>query len=163
MTDRFPQFETHDLEGKDVQVPGELTGDPNLVILAFQQEHQQVIESWMPSIRKLEADNPTMESWVVTLVPRKYKWVYGTIVSRIKGGITDPNLRRHTLTACLDLKPPQSESGPPSAEQIGPYVLDRSGSIQAYEAGSFTEEKLARIAAAVRASNPAGADTGAGS
>jgi hypothetical protein len=161
MADRFPQFATRDLEGKDVQVPGELTGDPNLVIVAFQPEHQQVIESWMPSIQKLEADNPTMESWVVTLVPRKYKWVYGTIVSRIKGGITDPKLRRHTLTACLELKPPQSKSGLPSAEQIGPYVLDRSGSIQAYEAGSFTEEKLGRIAAAVQAIKQAGAEGGA--
>ena len=48
---RFPPFSSRDLEGKTFEIPVDLPGSLNVVVLAFSREHRSAVESWLDEIQ----------------------------------------------------------------------------------------------------------------
>jgi hypothetical protein len=149
MAERFPQFKARDLEGKEWEVPLELSGRANLVVLAFEREQQHPIETWVPDLERLEGRFPGLEVWVLAALARSYRWWRAAIDSGMRAGIKDPVRRRHTLTAYLDTRWLQTELALTNDGRIQLYLLERSGLVRHREAGAIDPQKLDRLTTAI--------------
>jgi hypothetical protein len=144
---QFPRLKARDLEGRTVEVPGGLGGAVNLVVLAFRRDHQYPIETWLPHFARLEQDFAGLEVWEVPALSRSYRIWRGAIDSGMRAGITDPGVRRHTLTAYTDLGGLQRALGLPDLEEIRLFLLGKNGSVLWRGRGAYSEETLAELTA----------------
>jgi len=51
----FPQLGARDLDGREVALPAGLLGKWNVVIIAFQRQQQELVDSWVPWLEKRAA------------------------------------------------------------------------------------------------------------
>jgi hypothetical protein len=148
---QFPKMTARDLEGRTVTIPDGLSGALNLVVLAFEREHQYPIEAWLPHFARLEEAYPGLEVWEVPALSRGYRIWRGAIDGGMRAGIPDPNVRRHTLTSYLDLRDLRRALELPDTSDIHLYLLDRAGSIRWHGSGGYDETTLAGLSAALAA------------
>jgi hypothetical protein len=147
---QFPSLETRDLEGRAVRTPEDLSGDVNLVVLAFQRDHQYAIETWLPHFARLVEAYPGFEAWEVPALSRNYRIWRGAIDGGMRAGIADPHVRRHTLTAYLNLRDLQRTLELPDLNDIHLYLLDGGGVVRWQGRGSYSQTTLEALAAALR-------------
>lgn len=148
---QFPKMTARDLEGRTVEIPDGLSGAVNLVVLAFQRDHQQPIETWLPHFVRLEEMYPGLEVWEVPALSRGYRIWRGVIDGGMRAGIPDSNVRRHTLTSYLDLRDLQRALGLPDLGDIHLYLVDRSGSVRWQGRGGYSLATLDALTAALDA------------
>jgi hypothetical protein len=147
---QFPSLETRDLEGRTVGIPGDLSGVVNLVVLAFQRDHQYAIETWLPHFARLVEAYPGFEAWEVPALSRNYRIWRGAIDGGMRAGIADPHVRRHTLTAYLNLRDLQRTLDLPDLHDIHLYLLDGEGVVRWQGRGSYSQTTLEALTAALR-------------
>jgi len=146
---QFPRLSARDLEGRTVEIPAGLTGTINLVVLAFRRDHQYPIETWLPHFARLEGDFPGLEAWEVPALSRSYRIWRGAIDGGMRRGIPDPKVRRHTLTAYVDLRGLQRALDLPDLDHIYLFLLDQTGSVRWQGRGAYSEAVLAELTAAL--------------
>jgi hypothetical protein len=147
---QFPQLKARDLEGRTVQLPGGLDGSSNLVVLAFRRDHQYPIETWLPHFARLEEGFPGLEVWEVPALSRSYRIWRSVIDGGMRAGISEPRVRRHTLTTYTDLRVLQRALDLPDLDEICLFLLDRSGRIRWRGQGAYSEVTLAALTAALQ-------------
>jgi hypothetical protein len=140
-----------DLEGRTVEVPEGLSGAFNLVVLAFQREHQFPIETWMPHFAKLAKDFTGLEVWEVPALSRSYRIWRRAIDGGMRAGIPDPHVRRHTLTSYLNLGDIQRALGLVDLNDIHLFLLDRTGDVLWQGHGGYSETTLGALTVALQA------------
>ncbi len=145
----FPKITARNLEGLPVEVPADLTGSANLVVLAFLREHQYPVETWLPHLAALEANFPKFVVWEIPALARRYRLWRGAIESAMRAGIADPLVRSHTLPSYLDLEALQSSLGLRSLDDIHLYLLDREGWVRWEGSGAYDAETLGSLDAAL--------------
>jgi hypothetical protein len=148
---QFPAFMARDLEGRTVEIPAGLAGAVNLVVLAFQRDHQYPIETWMPHFGRLQEDFPGLEVWEVPALSRTYRIWRGAIDGGMRAGIPDAHARRHTLTAYLNLRDLQRTLGLPDLVDIHLFLLDKTGGVIWQGRGGYHEATLTALTAALAA------------
>jgi hypothetical protein len=84
-------------------IPHGLTGGPHVIIMAFQQWHQALVNAWSPHLERISAEHPGMEVWEVPSISKGYRLFMSGIDSGMRADIPDPDVRRHTPTAYTDL------------------------------------------------------------
>ena len=99
----FPAMRVRDLEGVDYVIPDELPGGPHVIILAFHQWHQMIVNRWTSPLEAIAEKHPGTEVWEVPSMSRGYRLFRSGIDGGMRAGIPDMNVRRHTLTAYTDL------------------------------------------------------------
>jgi hypothetical protein len=148
---QFPRLTARDLEGRTVEVPEGLSGAANLVVLAFQRDHQDPIETWLPHFALLEEQFPGLEVWELPALSRSYRIWRGAIDGGMRAGIPDRRVRRHTLTAYLNLGDLQRSLELPDLDDIYLLLVDRSGDVRWRGRGGYSEATLAALTVALQA------------
>ena len=148
---QFPRLTARDLEGRTVEIPDDLSGAFNLVVLAFQRDHQHPVETWLPHFARLQEAYPGLEVWEVPALSRGYRIWRGAIDGGMRAGIPDPVVRRHTLTSYLNLRDLQRTLDLPDLGDIHLYLLDGTGLIRWQGRGGYSEATLAALNAALEA------------
>lgn len=146
---RFPDLTAKDLEGRTVELPDGLSGSVNLVVLAFRRDHQFPIESWLPHFARLEEEFPWLEVWEVPALPRGYRIWRGAIDGGMRAGISDPRVRRHTLTAYVDLHRLQRALDLTDLSEIQLLLLNVRGEVRWRAEGAYSDETLVTLRAAL--------------
>ena len=142
---------TRDLEGWTVELPEGLSGAVNLVVLAFERDHQYPIETWLPHFARLEEQFPGLEVWEVPALSRGYRIWRGAIDGGMRAGIPDRHVRRHTLTAYLNLGDLQRSLELPDLDDIYLLLVDRTGDVRWRGRGGYSEATLAALSVALQA------------
>ena len=146
---QFPRLKARDLEGRAVELPGDLGGALNLVVLAFHRDHQDPVESWLPHFDRLEEGYTGLEVWEVPALPRSYRIWRSAIDGGMRAGIADPKVRRHTLTTYTDLHGLQRALDLPDLEEIYLLLLDGSGRVLWRARGAYSGQTLAELTEAL--------------
>lgn len=133
----FPKMTARNLDGRAYEIPRELDGNLNLVVLAFLREHQEPVETWLPHLGELRRRHPGLEVWEVPALSRRYRIWRSAIDSGMRAGIADPAVRSHTLTSYIDLHALQRALGLADLEEIRLYLLDRRGMVLWEAAGGY--------------------------
>ena len=146
---QFPALSVRDLEGVEHVIPHGLTGGPHVIIMAFQQWHQVLVNSWTPHLEEMAAEHPGMEVWEVPSISKGYRLFRSGIDGGMRAGIPDPDVRRHTLTAYTDLGALTRDLGIPSMKTIYVFLVDCQGNILWRAEGEPTQEALETLDAAI--------------
>lgn len=160
---RFPRLEAESLERVRYTLPGGLTGERNLVLIAFQQWQQRECDSWLGWLE----DGPLARlegfAWweLPTIAPMGeafQRWVD----DGMRRGIADAAARGRTITLWTDKAAFKRALRIESERAITVALLDRDGNVLWRTTGRFTPEKGAALEAALRGHLPSSAPAGAG-
>ncbi len=135
----FPIVTGSNLERRRMTLPADFEGRLNLVVLAFWQRHQALVNTWMPLAGELEQRHPGLAFYELPVIQKRSRISQWFIDSGMRAGIPDHRVREHTITLYLD-KPSFLENlGITDDGTIHAIVVDRTGRILWRASGPLVE------------------------
>jgi len=102
MTVRFPQIAGANLARKRLTLPQDFEGQANILLIAFQQWQQGEVNTWVPTVQKLEAAYPGVRYYELPTIRPLNRLVQAFINGGMRAGIPDRLARERTITLYLD-------------------------------------------------------------
>jgi hypothetical protein len=149
MTMLFPTVSGQDLLRRKVTLPPGLEGELNLVLVAFQRWHQDLIDGWLPAIAQIEAGHPGLRHYELPVLPHMGLLSRTFINEGMRAGIPDHGTRASTITLYVDKAQFMKALELPGDHTIYVFLLDRGGNILWRAAGAFDAAKGLEMADAV--------------
>jgi hypothetical protein len=156
----FPDLAVRSLAGDELVLPRDLPAPLTLIICAFQQWHQRLVDEWItwavdqarvaPSPLGLDpaACCAVVE---VPVLARRYRPARGFIDGGMAASIRVPEVLARTLTAYTDVSAFCRAAGIGSTATVSAFVVRPDGTVLAQVAGPATETNRTVVAAALRA------------
>ena len=142
----FPRVEGKNLHGELISFPEVFASqDFNVIIVAFEQEQQNDVDTWLPALIKLETqrdDLRVMELPTIAKMNRLMRWV---IYRGMRSGIKDSAARSRTVTLHIDKRPFKKALKIESERDIRLYLVDAKGIIAWETEGLYSSEKLTAL------------------
>ena len=145
----FPEVEATSLAHKKFHLPADLECEFNLVVVAFKQWHQNLVDTWIPSLQTLAYQHPQLRVYELPTMPRFNPFVRYMIDSGMRGGIPDRSVRASTLCIYTNLDRFISAIEIPDLETIRLLLIDRSGEVLRRGQGGFDPDRLNELAAEI--------------
>lgn len=145
----FPALQVRDLEGTEYVIPDELPGGPHVILLAFHQWHQAIVNHWKTPLEAIAERHPGTEVWEVPSISRGYRLFRPSIDGGMRAGIPDTDVRRHTLTAYTDLAQLASALELDSLDTVHVFVVDCDGTVRWHGEGEPDADALSALEAAL--------------
>lgn len=142
---RFPTVQGSNLEGRRFTLPRDFEGDVNLVLIAFEQWHQPIVDTWLPFTRSLVAELPHVRCYELPTIQRM-GWLNERMLDyAMRVGIPDVKTRRATITLYLDVPDFCRALDLPTSRQIYALLVNRAGEVLWRAAGPYTPALGAEI------------------
>jgi len=145
----FPQVKASNLNKKVLQLPADLQGHPRLVLVAFERQQQQDVDTWLAVMPALQKEHPGLAYYELPTISRLNGMVRWFIDNGMRGGIPDPAQRERTITLYLDKAPFEKALAIGSEKQIHALLLDRDHKVIWRAEGRYSAEKGTALAAAL--------------
>lgn len=145
----FPEVSGSNLLRQKVTLPHDFEGDLNLVLIAFQQWQQTVVDTWIPFVRDLEREYPGFKYYELPTIQRLNVLARTFINEGMRAGIPDPVARERTVTLYVDKVPFRQALALGPEDDIYVLLLDGAGRVLWREEGTFTPEKGAALRQAI--------------
>lgn len=139
--DVFPTYTAPNLSGEEVRIPAGLSGERNLLLVAFKREQQKNLDTWLKAMPAIVAKYPKLSYYEFPVIERPNKMVRFFIDNGMRGGISDKAQRARTVTLYIEKKPFKQSLGITSEDTTYTYLVDKSGKILWQESGDFTPAK----------------------
>jgi hypothetical protein len=97
----FPRLIAANLEKETFSLPEDFAGDRNLLLIAFQREQQQNVDTWLNQMKRFEHSSGFLYYELPT-IDRLNPIARWFINSGMRRGIPDRNARARTITLYLD-------------------------------------------------------------
>ena len=137
---RFPHVEGSSLSGTPHRLPGTLTGEINLLLIAFRQWQQSDVDTWVPLADTLASEIPGFSAFELPVISQVYRPVSGFIDGGMRGGIPDLDVRDATITLYINRKEFLADLQIPSVSSIVVMLVTPEGEILWRTAGRRTDE-----------------------
>jgi hypothetical protein len=142
---QLPDVSGYNLERQKIRFPADFGGRLNLVFIAFQRWHQNVIDAWVPSIAQLSQAFPDLSYYEFPTLARG-NFLYRTMLNEgMRAGIPDRATRTRTITLYLDKAAFRLALAIPNEQDVWLYLFDQSGATVWRTSGTYTPEKLASL------------------
>ncbi len=69
----FPELKAQNLEKKILSLPSDFSGEVNLVFIAFEQDQQREVDSWLDAAPYIFKGNPAIPVYEVAAIGKEYK------------------------------------------------------------------------------------------
>ena len=147
---QLPNVSGYNLEREKMNFPADFGAAPlNLVFIAFQRWHQEVIDGWVPFVAELSQKRPDLNYYEFPTLPRG-NLLYRTFLNEgMRAGIPNRATRARTITLYLDKAQFRQALDIPTEQEVWLYLFDRKGAAIWRVAGSFTPERGDALAGAV--------------
>ena len=148
----FPSLTSFNLNGQEVAMPGGLAGErSNLVLVAFLQEQQKDVDTWLKPLPAIQQAHPWFRYYELPTIKRMNGLVRFFINNGMKGGIPDKQQRERTIALYIDKEPFKKALGIVSESTIYAFLIDKSGKVLWRQEGVFNEAKGKSLEAALTA------------
>jgi hypothetical protein len=137
-TDVFPPIRARNLEGVDVDLPDGFIGERNVVAIAFQRNHQSLVDSWVPWFEEHAAVDPGLRFYELPMIGRIWAPVRNLIDGGMATAIREPVILQRTLTIYGDVSRVTRPLGIDDRSTIALVLVDGSGHVLWRGAGGFT-------------------------
>lgn len=138
----FPSFNATSLKGKSWQVPANLSGQKNILIVAFTDKKQPEIDSWFSPLRALQANHPGLEYYEIPVLPEKYAMSRPFIDRYMRGKVPSANTQERVLPWYTNIGEFVSRLKIDNQQDIRLYLVDRAGKVLHQTSGAYSENKL---------------------
>ena len=146
---QFPNVSGVDLMRHRVVLPEDLGGDLNLLLVAFQQWHQELVNTWIPFAEELERTRDGVRYYELPTIQSLNVLSRTFINEGMRAGIRDQDTRARTITLYLDKTAFRSALEMDNEDTIYALLLDGSGQVLWKAQGEFTPEKGAALLSAI--------------
>lgn len=137
----FPTVTGQNLLGEKLTIPHQLQGKLNLLVVAFQQWHTQLIATWVPFLETLVAGYPDIQYYELPTL-RQFNFLSRKIIdSGMRGGIPSTEMRARTITLYLDKTEFDKALQIPTEDTIYLFLVDCEGRILWRDQDRYSEEK----------------------
>lgn len=141
----FPVVSGFNLNRQEFEFPRDFEGDLNLVIVPFQQYHQNIVNTWIPFAQEVEA---TIPEFIYYELPTIYEMstLSRTFLNEgMRAGIPDEKARERTITLYLDKENFRSALDIPNENDIHLFLVGRGGNILWRAIGEYTSERASDL------------------
>lgn len=146
---QLPNVSGSNLNRKKLSFPKDFIGEVNLVFIAFQQWHQNLINEWVPLTEEMEKTIPEFHYYEFPTV-YQMGWLGRTFLNEgMRAGIPNPATRERTITLYLDKETFRDSLDIPDESTIWVYLFDKSGRVLWRISGNYSEEKGTALQTAV--------------
>ena len=137
---QFPPLRGRALDGTATTVPDDLVGERNLVVLAFRQWQQRLVDGWLDwAVEELGVPRgPQPGPCAVYEVPMLgVQWRPGRrfIDGGMASAIRDPEILARTITVYTHVGPAAGRLGIDSLETVHAFVVTPDGAVLAHQSG----------------------------
>ena len=152
MTDNatFPDIAARDLQGKDVQLPAAFSGERNVVIVAFQRNHQTLVDSWVPWLEEQAASDPDLRFYELPTIGRLWAPARRFIDGGMAAAIREPVILQRTFTIYGDVNRLVQPLGIGSRSTIAVLLVDAKAMVQWHGSGPLTEASARELDGALQ-------------
>jgi hypothetical protein len=147
----FPRLEAEDLDGRALELPGDLPPYPVVLLVAFHRHHHTTVDSWCKKLTPLEAARPELEVFEVATMPKMYATSKDLIDDGMRSAVSDPYARAHTLSVYTDVGEFARALGLRSLDTVYVYLTGSDGEVRWSEEGEPDPTKLDGLEAAMSA------------
>ena len=138
---KFPDLKASNLESREFSLPREFGGERNLVLIAFQREQQQQLDTWLKQMKRFQEADPGFQYYELPTIERLNAMTRWFIDSGMRRGIPDKNARARTITLYIDKQPFEESLQLPSEKTVYALLVDRSGNVLWRADGAYDETK----------------------
>jgi hypothetical protein len=138
----FPNVSGKNLNGQQFNLPTDFVGQYNIVLVAFEQNDQYDVDTWVPAVRELVAEYPQV-SYYELPVAGETNIVGRTMLDYwMRTGISDPVARAVTITLYIPRESFTQALNLTDAKRIYTLLVDDSGQVLWQTEGRYTEAKF---------------------
>jgi len=138
----FPTVSGFNLDRQELQFPRDFAGELNLIFIAFLQQQQTVINTWLPYAQELEDTFPGVVYYEFPTI-EELPAVSRTFINEgMRAGIPDPKARQRTITLYIDLEQFMQAIDIPNKSEIQILLVNRAGEILWRTTGNFEQVKV---------------------
>lgn len=145
----FPNVSGSNLDGKRFNLPRDLKGKVNIVIIAFRREQTDLIEQWAGPLKDIMKTYRFLELYELPTLGLNYSPFRWWIAGGMRAGIVDEEARRRTITIYTNKRNFKAQLEIPNEETIYIFLVGKDGRIISRVQGDFTEEKSREIQNAI--------------
>lgn len=147
----FPVIQARNLEGLDVELPAAFIGDCNIIAVAFQRNHQALVDSWVPWFEQQAAVDPGLRFYELPTIGRIWAPVRRFIDGGMAAAIREPKILQRTFTIYGDVDRVTRPLGIEDRSTISMFCVDRSGQVLWRGSGGYSEKLAADVEAVMAA------------
>jgi hypothetical protein len=138
---KFPDISGENLEKKKYNIPYDLEGELNVVIIPFQRWHQSLVDEWSYFLNKIEQSNPDFRYYEVPTLNSAYKVMRFMIDGGMRAGIPQRNVRERTITLYTNKPLFEKQLNIKSEDTIYLFLIRKNGEILWRSEGEFDTQK----------------------
>ena len=138
----FPTVQASNLERRAFRLPSDFEGERNLVLIAFERDQQENIETWLPEAQRLLREYPKLRFYEMPTIRRGNPLFRTWLDTAMRAGIPDRSAREQTITLYLDKGEFRQALGLPHEQNIYALLVDRNGNVLWRADGLATPEKI---------------------
>jgi ATP10 protein len=141
----FPNVHASNLNRRTFNLPADFESERNLVIVAFQRDQQEVVDTWTAPIRDLLARCPDLRFYELPTISRGNPLFRAWLDGAMRRGIPDQQSREQTITLYLDKADFRRALGLPHEETIYVLLVDRGGHVFWRGEGEYSAQLAAEL------------------
>ena len=123
----FPTVSGSNLLREKLTLPQDFAGDYNLLFIAFQQWHQDEVNTWIPLAESCETRFPGLVYYELPTIRALNAFSKFFINEGMRAGIPNPKSRERTITLYLDKDDFRAAMGLEDEEHIFALLIDHQG------------------------------------
>ena len=145
----FPQIDARNLQSLDVRLPDAFAGERNIVMIAFQRQHQSLVDSWVPWLEKMSASDDGLRFYEIPTIGRMWAPARRFIDGGMAAAIRIPAILQRTFTVYGDVSRLTTPLGITDRSTITVVLVDDEGQVHWQRTGGFTPAIAAELEAAL--------------
>lgn len=142
---RFPDLTFTNLEKQTLSMPHDFEGERNLLLIAFQREQQDEVDTWLREMKRFEEMDPGFRYYELPIIEKLNGLTRWFINRGMRRGIPDKKARERTITLYLDKSAFRQSLALRDEKRIYAVLVDRSGRVLWRAEGTFDEAKAASL------------------
>ncbi len=146
---RFPTVTGKSLTKRIHHLPNDFVGALNLVLVAFYEHQQAMIDTWLPVAQQLAARHPRLAYYELPTLARYNPVVQWYINEGMRRGIPDESVRAATIVLYLDRRAFRHALGLPAEDTIYALLVDQAGHVLWRTEGRCDDYKADLLAAEI--------------
>jgi hypothetical protein len=138
---QFPNVQGSNLMRQKINLPQDFEGNLNILLIAFQQWHQKLVDSWVPTVERLETEFSGLHYYELPTI-QSMNFLAKTLINEgMRAGIPNPKSRQRTITLYLDKEPFRQVLEIGSEDSIIVLLVAKDGEVLLSNEGGFEIEK----------------------
>ena len=138
---QFPNVQGSNLMRQKINLPQDFEGNLNIVLIAFQQWHQKLVDSWIPAMERLETEFPGLHYYELPTIHSMNILAKTFINEGMRAGIPNPKSRQRTITLYLDKEPFRQALEIANENSITVLLVAKDGEVLWSKEGGYEIEK----------------------